>query len=93
MTKVRREPALLSLLLVLLLERESSTRRRSGHPDTFSSSINMQHIGEFIHFLSIANGSLSELDTQRIIANELGFLTDEANIEMEESIASTSKEM
>jgi four helix bundle protein len=30
---------------------------------------------EFIHFLGIARGSLSELDTQLIIARELGYLT------------------
>lgn len=28
---------------------------------------------EFIRFLQIANGSLAELDTQRIIASKLGF--------------------
>lgn len=30
---------------------------------------------EFIHFLGIARGSLSELETQLIIALELGYLT------------------
>ncbi len=33
-----------------------------------------QHVGEFIHFVSIANGSLAELDTQRTIAATLGLL-------------------
>lgn len=32
---------------------------------------------EFIHFLSIAQGSTSELETQLIIANNLGFLRKE----------------
>ena len=31
---------------------------------------------EFIHFLTIARGSLSELDTQLRIARNLGFATD-----------------
>ena len=30
-----------------------------------------QHVGEFRQFLAMANGSLAELDTQRIIAEEL----------------------
>lgn len=33
---------------------------------------------EFLHFLGIARGSLSELETQLIIARELGFLSAEA---------------
>ena len=32
---------------------------------------------DFIHFLSIANGSAAELETQMIIAVELGFLSQE----------------
>ena len=32
---------------------------------------------EFIHFLSIANGSCYELQTQLIIANKLNFVSDE----------------
>ncbi|MGH9943310.1 MAG: four helix bundle protein, partial [Pyrinomonadaceae bacterium] len=32
------------------------------------------HPKEFIHFLSVANGSLAELDTQRVIAESLHFL-------------------
>ena len=31
---------------------------------------------EFVHFLGIARGSLSELDTQLIIARNLGYLAD-----------------
>lgn len=33
---------------------------------------------EFLHFLGIARGSLSELETQLIIARELGYLQDDA---------------
>jgi four helix bundle protein len=33
-----------------------------------------QHIGEFRQFLAMANGSFAELDTQRIIAEELDLI-------------------
>ena len=32
------------------------------------------HLGDYLRFLSVANGSLRELDTQMEIANRLGFL-------------------
>ena len=36
---------------------------------------------EFAHFLVIARGSLSELETQMIIGKELGFFTNEQGID------------
>ena len=36
---------------------------------------------EFLQFLSIARGSLSELDTYVIISRELGYLSDVAEVE------------
>jgi four helix bundle protein len=35
---------------------------------------------EFLKFLSVARGSLSELETQLIIAKELGYLADDTEI-------------
>jgi len=35
------------------------------------------HSKEFIHFLSIANGSLRETETHVLIAQRLGYLTDD----------------
>ena len=35
---------------------------------------------EFLKFLSVARGSLSELETQLIIAKELSYLTDDTEI-------------
>ncbi|MDP2157578.1 MAG: four helix bundle protein [Nitrospirota bacterium] len=35
---------------------------------------------EFLQFLSIARGSLSELETQIIIAKELGYITDDSSL-------------
>ncbi len=37
-----------------------------------------QYTSEFRHFLSVANGSFEELDTQRIIAMNAGFLSQQA---------------
>lgn len=34
-----------------------------------------EHLGEYIHHLSIANGSLMELETHLIISERLGYLT------------------
>ncbi len=36
---------------------------------------------EFIHFLSIAQGSLAELETQLIISRELGYMSDLGDFE------------
>ena len=50
-----------------------------------------QHVAEFLHFLSIANGSLAELDTQRIIAERLSFLGYETSKALEERITEIRK--
>jgi four helix bundle protein len=36
---------------------------------------------EFVHFLMLARGSLSELETQIVIARELGYTTDSTDAE------------
>lgn len=41
---------------------------------------------EFAHFLSIAIGSLAELETQRIVANRLSYLSEEKNQLLEQRI-------
>ena len=40
-------------------------------PSNIAEGQARQHVAEFLHYLSIANGSLAELDTQRIIAERL----------------------
>src|SRR5262245_50955682 len=46
---------------------------------------------EFLYFLSIANGSLAELDTQRIIAEKLGFLSSDSSSDLDIQIAELRK--
>ncbi len=46
-----------------------------------------QNLGEFLHFLSIANGSLAELDTQRIIATNLDLIESESSNSLDYEIA------
>ncbi len=46
---------------------------------------------EFLRFLSIANGSLAELDTQRIIAERLGFLSFERSSNLSHQLTEVRK--
>ncbi|MDT4897849.1 MAG: hypothetical protein QOH25_2926 [Acidobacteriota bacterium] len=50
-----------------------------------------QHTKEFLHFASIANGSLAELDTQRILAENLNFVSPEASASLDERITEVRK--
>jgi four helix bundle protein len=46
-------------------------------PSNIAEGQSRGHTREFIHFLYISLGSLAEVDTQLILARELGFLQDE----------------
>jgi len=50
-----------------------------------------QHLGEFRQFLAVANGSLAELDTQRIIAEELTLIDRARSSELETTITEIRK--
>ena len=50
-----------------------------------------QHLGEFLQFLSVANASLAELDTQRIIATNLNFIDLELSNSLEHDITEIRK--
>ncbi|HEY0544820.1 MAG TPA: four helix bundle protein [Pyrinomonadaceae bacterium] len=50
-----------------------------------------QHVKEFLHFISIANGSCAELDTQRIIAERLQFLSLENSLHFDQRITEIRK--
>jgi len=47
--------------------------------------------GEFIQFLGIAKGSLAELDTQIIIAAELGFISEQQKNLLREKITEINR--
>ena len=46
---------------------------------------------ELYHFLNVASGSLSELETQMYIAWQLGYITDGSMAEMDEKIDAVQK--
>ena len=46
-------------------------------PSNIAEGQSRQHKTEFIQFLSIAKGSLSELETQLLIVNKLGYVKDD----------------
>jgi four helix bundle protein len=60
-------------------------------PSNIAEGQGRQHVGEFLHFLSIANGSLAELDTQRIIAESLHFISSESSTSLDKSISEVRK--
>lgn len=45
-------------------------------PSNIAEGQSRQHKTEFIQFLSIAKGSLAELETQLLIASKLGYIND-----------------
>jgi four helix bundle protein len=60
-------------------------------PSNIAEGQGRQHVKEFLHFLSVAKGSLAELDTQRIIAESLGLVTPESSVRLEGGIVEVQK--
>ena len=52
-------------------------------PSNIAEGQGRQHRKEFLHFISVVNGSLAELDTQRIIAENLHLITPELSIQLD----------
>ena len=50
-----------------------------------------QHLGEFRHFLSVATGSLAELDTQRTMATNLELIDSETSNALDYDIGEIRK--
>lgn len=62
-------------------------------PSNIAEGQARQSSAEFHHFLTVAYGSLAELDTQVIIARELGYLTDETAKNVSDKIAEVGRMM
>lgn len=70
----------------------SQIRRSSiSIPSNISEGAARESNKEFLRFLYIAQGSLSELDTQLIISNNLNFLTNEDYFQISEKLAGIRK--
>lgn len=61
-----------------------SQMRRSAIsvPSNAAEGFRRRHAKEFAQFLNIATGSLAELETQIVIAAELGYINQEINNEL-----------
>ena len=60
-------------------------------PSNIAGGQGRHHVKEFIHFISVANGSLAELDTQRIIAERLHFINAPDSTLLDERITEIRK--
>src|SRR3989440_980005 len=60
-------------------------------PSNIAEGQARQHTKEFLHFISVANGSLAELGTQRIIAESLHYVSAENSLLLEQRIAEVRK--
>ena len=60
-------------------------------PSNIAEGQARQYPAEFRQFLAIAKGSLAELDTQRIIAARIKFITEEQSLTMADRITEIRK--
>jgi four helix bundle protein len=66
-------------------------RSRVSVPSNIAEGQARQHTGEFRQFLFMALGSISEVDTKIIIAQQLGYITAEEAQQLEEQIIEIKK--
>jgi four helix bundle protein len=60
-------------------------------PSNIAEGQARQHTGEFRQFLFISLGSIAEIETQIIISQELGFLTEEVSKSLQTDLLELQK--
>ena len=66
-----------------MYELGSQIRRAAASiPANIAEGNGREHLGEYLHHLSIANGSLMELETHLLLARELGYADRERTDEL-----------
>jgi four helix bundle protein len=60
-------------------------------PSNISEGYNRQHRGEYIQFLSIAYGSVAELETQTLLSKDLHYCTLDKNEKIQSLTVEVSK--
>jgi len=60
-------------------------------PSNIAEGYGRGSLGDYIRFLQVARGSLFELETQIILANDLEYLTEEQTISLTEDIEQCAK--
>ncbi|MFN2492762.1 MAG: four helix bundle protein [Pyrinomonadaceae bacterium] len=60
-------------------------------PSNIAEGQARQHLGEFLRFISVANASVAELDTQRIIAANLNLISGQSSDSLDRDITEIRK--
>jgi len=60
-------------------------------PSNIAEGEGRRSVGQFLHLLGIAYGSLRELETQALLANRLGFISDDQNRELTDGCAEVGR--
>ena len=62
-------------------------------PSNIAEGHNREHLGDYLRFLSIAQGSLAELETHIEIASRLGYLTRPTRLGLLELVTALGKQL
>ena len=62
-------------------------------PSNIAEGHNRDHLGDYLRFLSIAQGSLAELETQIEIALRLGYLAAETHPKLSNEVIGLGKQL